>query len=65
MENLQWYGECIQWDGSNLTHGNHINKTGKTRVSVDFRVMLESNYVPNEHGSINTHTIFMKGAYYK
>jgi ectoine hydroxylase-related dioxygenase (phytanoyl-CoA dioxygenase family) len=59
------YGECIQWDGSNLTHGNKLNTTGKARVSVDFRVMLESNYVPNEHGSINTHTAFMKGAYYK
>ena len=59
------YGECIQWDGSNLTHGNEINTTGKSRVSVDFRVMLESNYVPDTHGSINTHTLFAKGGYYK
>ncbi|MEJ7610066.1 MAG: hypothetical protein WKF88_02690 [Ferruginibacter sp.] len=59
------YGECIQWDGSNLTHGNEPNKTGKTRVSVDFRVMLESNYVPDHHGSINTNTPFVKGGYYK
>ncbi len=59
------YGELIQWDGSNLTHGNEPNKTGKTRVSVDFRVMLEDNYVPDSHGSINTHTLFAKGGYYK
>jgi hypothetical protein len=59
------YGECIQWDGSNLTHGNEINTTGKTRVSVDFRVIAESNYVPNDKGSINTNTLFAKGGYYK
>ena len=33
------YGECIQWDGCNLTHGNKINNTGKARVSIDFRVI--------------------------
>ena len=59
------YGECIQWDGSNLTHGNELNITGKTRVSIDFRVMKESNYIPNKMGSINTHTVFAKGGYYK
>jgi hypothetical protein len=59
------YGECIQWDGSNLTHGNEKNITGKTRVSVDFRVIAESNYIPNDKGSINTNTLFAKGGYYK
>jgi ectoine hydroxylase-related dioxygenase (phytanoyl-CoA dioxygenase family) len=59
------YGELIQWDGSNLTHGNKINETGKTRISVDFRVMLYSNYKPSEYGSINTKTKFQIGEYYK
>jgi ectoine hydroxylase-related dioxygenase (phytanoyl-CoA dioxygenase family) len=59
------YGETIQWDGSNLTHGNKINETNKTRVSVDFRVMTYSNYKPSEHGSINTKTKFQLGEYYK
>lgn len=59
------YGETIQWDGSNLTHGNKINETGKARVSVDFRVIKYSNYKPSEHGSINTHTKFQIGGYYK
>jgi hypothetical protein len=59
------YGECIQWDGSNLSHGNEINVTGKTRVSVDFRVIAESNYIPSDKGSINTNTIFALGGYYK
>jgi ectoine hydroxylase-related dioxygenase (phytanoyl-CoA dioxygenase family) len=59
------YGELIQWDGSNLTHGNKINKTGKTRISVDFRVIKYSNYKPSEYGSINTKTKFQIGEYYK
>ena len=59
------YGECIQWDGSNLTHGNELNVTGKTRVSMDFRIMLDANYIPSEGGSINTKTLFVKGGYYK
>lgn len=59
------YGELIQWNGSNLTHGNKVNETGKARVSIDFRVMRYSNYKPSEHGSINTKTKFQIGGYYK
>ena len=59
------YGELIQWDGSNLTHGNKINKTEMTRISVDFRVIKYSNYKPSEHGSINTKSKFQIGEYYK
>lgn len=59
------YGEVIQWDGANLTHGNKINTTGKCRVSVDFRVMTFTKYKPSEHGSINTKTKFQIGGYYK
>lgn len=59
------YGEVIQWDGSNLTHGNKINTTGKARVSIDFRVMKYTNYKPSEQGSINTKTKFQIGGYYK
>lgn len=59
------YGEIVQWDGSNLKHGNKINTTGRCRVSVDFRVMKYSKYKPSEHGSINTKTKFQIGGYYK
>lgn len=59
------YGECIQWNGCNLTHGNKINSTGKARISVDFRVIKYSNYVPSEHSSINTKIKFQIGGYYK
>lgn len=58
------YGETIQWDGSNLSHGNKINQTGKARVSVDFRVIRKSNYVPSDHPSINAKTEFKLGGYY-
>jgi len=33
------YGEIMEWDGANLAHGNCTNTTGKTRVSIDLRVM--------------------------
>jgi len=59
------YGEFIQWDGSNLSHGNKINTTGKTRISVDFRVIKHKNYIPNNKGSINLNKQFKIGGYYK
>lgn len=59
------YGEFIQWDGSNLTHGNKINDTGKTRVSIDFRVIEYENYIPSDHGSINLKKKFRLGEYYE
>ena len=31
------------WDGANLNHGSEHNTTGKSRVSVDFRVLLNLN----------------------
>ena len=59
------YGECIQWDGCNLTHGNKINNTNKARISVDFIVIRYSNYVTSEYESINTKIKFQIGGYYK
>lgn len=59
------YGECIQWDGCNLMHGNKINLTGKARISIDFRVIKYSNYIPSDTESINTKIKFQIGGYYK
>ena len=59
------YGECIQWNGSNLTHCNKQNKTNTTRISVDFRIMPYSKYKPSNHGAINTKVEFALGGYYK
>lgn len=58
------YGQMVRWDGSNLTHGNKINKTGKTRVSIDFRVISYDKYEPSEYGSINMQSKFKIGEYY-
>ena len=59
------YGECVQWDGVNLTHGNKENISNSTRISVDFRVIPFSKYKPSNHGSINTKTKFEIGGYYE
>lgn len=58
------YGEFIQWDGPNLLHGNYINSTGKTRISIDFRVIEYHNYIPSDTGSINLNKKFKLGEYY-
>lgn len=59
------YGECVQWNGANLTHGNKQNLTNITRVSVDFRIIPYSKYKPSNHGAINTKVEFAIGGYYK
>ena len=59
------YGCIVKWDGSNLSHGNKINKTGRCRVSMDFRVIKKRNYVDNNGFTINTNVRFNIGGYYK
>ena len=59
------YGECMEWDGSNLMHGNKINDSDETRVTLDFRVMPKSIYVDSTHTSINTKIPFRIGGYYE
>lgn len=58
------YGTIIKWDGCNLTHGNKINTTSKCRISVDFRVIKKSNYIPLNQNTINTGMKFEIGGYY-
>jgi hypothetical protein len=58
-------GECLEWDGANLKHGNKINKSTSTRVSIDFRVIPSSRFKELDKGSINTGTTFNLGGYYK
>ena len=58
------YGEFVKWDGPNLLHGNKVNNTGKTRISIDFRIIEYKNYQPSEHGSINLGKKFKIGEYY-
>lgn len=37
-------GEYYVWNGANLNHGNKKNETGFCRVSVDFRLIPESEF---------------------
>lgn len=59
-------GNLIQFNGNELTHGNKINDTGNTRVSLDFRCLPISRYDENNNSeSITRKTKFTDGQYYK
>jgi ectoine hydroxylase-related dioxygenase (phytanoyl-CoA dioxygenase family) len=58
------YGEFIMWEGIRLTHGNKINKTNRSRVSVDFRVVSSTMWNPMPGEAINTGIKFEIGGYY-
>lgn len=59
-------GQLIQFNGNTLRHGNAINVTGETRVSIDFRVLPISKYNPDDtKHSITQKTKFIEGEYYK
>jgi hypothetical protein len=60
------YGEFVIWDGVNTLHGNGINLTGYTRLSMDFRVIPYSQFEEEENAySINTKKKFAIGDYYE
>jgi hypothetical protein len=58
-------GEFYCFDGLNLKHGNRINETEQTRVSMDFRV-IPTRLCPTVAAgrSINTGSRFAVGDYY-
>jgi hypothetical protein len=58
------YGQVVKWDGTNLTHGNKINTTEDTRISIDFRVATEENFKNSIKKSKNEKTFFVLGGYY-
>lgn len=58
-------GRLVVFNGNELRHGNKINLTGKTRVSMDFRALPISKYDENNAAeSITQKTKFKEGAYY-
>jgi hypothetical protein len=57
-------GQCIVFEGSRLRHGNHINRTGRTRVSFDFRSIGIGELEPSEVRSINSGLPFAPAGYY-
>jgi len=54
-----WHGKL-----NKLRHYNKINKTGKTRVSLDFRVVPFSKYNPSDNISATSKSKFAVGDYY-
>ena len=74
-------GEIIYWNGNTCIHGNKINKSLKTRISFDFRVLPRdkyneyvlmwqyNEYIANPHNTQNSTatmgTKFIIGEYYK
>tara|TARA_Y100001938_G_scaffold103932_1_gene141899 strand:- start:2758 stop:3399 length:642 start_codon:yes stop_codon:yes gene_type:complete len=58
-------GDVWMWNGANLLHGNKINDTGKSRVSVDFRVLPKSMYKETNAKSITNKTKMTIGEYWE
>jgi ectoine hydroxylase-related dioxygenase (phytanoyl-CoA dioxygenase family) len=59
------YGEVLRFDGANLLHGNQINSTDATRVSMDFRIIPYSIFVPSSNSSVFTNRKFDIGGYFE
>jgi ectoine hydroxylase-related dioxygenase (phytanoyl-CoA dioxygenase family) len=58
-------GVLNMFDGNHLTHGNKVNLTGKTRVSMDFRILPISKYHEDQaKESITRKTKFVEGEYF-
>ena len=58
-------GDIWLWNGSVLLHGNKLNDTGKSRISVDFRVLPISKYEENDKTSITNKTKMIIGDYWE
>ena len=59
-------GECISFNGNLCDHYNEVNKTGKTRMSFDFRVLPLNYYDENyKKLSVTTSQKYVEGGYYR
>ena len=58
-------GQFYLWMGSQLNHGNKVNQTGLSRMSIDFRVMPLSDYTENDRTSTSNNTKMTLGNYFK
>ena len=59
------YGQYVIFDGNRCRHGNMKNDTGKTRVSLDFRVLPWSRFDPDNIKYSYYGKPFAAGGYYK
>lgn len=59
-------GQLLQFDGNSCLHGSLPNKTGVTRVSMDFRVMkLQDHNTEYQTKSMTRKMKFVVGGYYE
>lgn len=59
-------GEIVSFNGNECIHGNKVNKTGRSRVDFDFRVIPYNKYSErNIKESISFGKQFLIGDYYK
>ena len=59
-------GDIVSFNGNKCIHGNKINKTGKTRVDFDFRIILLSKYDADfSKSSVSAGKKFTIGEYYE
>ena len=58
-------GEIWKWDGANLLHGNKLNDTGHSRVSVDFRILPLLKYKESDKISFTNNTKMVIGDYWR
>lgn len=58
------HGQILVFDGVNRLHGNRINRTGKSRVSFDFRILPKSLYRPRADRSVSAGLRFVVGEYW-
>ena len=59
-------GQLVEFNGNILRHGNKINISNKTRVSMDFRILPLSKYDEHNQGeSLTLKTKFKEDEYYK
>jgi hypothetical protein len=58
-------GEFFKFMGGECIHGNKPNKTGRSRVSIDFRIVLKNDYDKSFiKSSMQTGKKFILGEYY-
>jgi hypothetical protein len=59
-------GEFLKFNGNECLHGNLPNTTGKSRLSIDFRVLMKDDY-DSSHSktSLSKNNKFLIGHYYK
>ena len=55
----------LVFDGANLEHGNRVNRSDRTRLSFDFRVVPEPLFRDRDKRSLNTKMRFALGEYFE